>query len=56
MTKAIPLEIILQQFWVQVQFSSGHSHVWLFATPWTATLQASLSNTNSQSLLKLMPI
>ena len=30
------------------------SHVWLFATLWTATLQASLSITNSQSLLKLM--
>ena len=27
------------------------SHVQLFATPWTAALQASLSNTNSQSLL-----
>ena len=30
------------------------SRVWLFATPWTATHQASLSFTNSQSLLKLM--
>ena len=30
------------------------SHVWLFATPWTATRQASLSITNSWSLLKLM--
>ena len=30
------------------------SRVWLFATPWTAALQASLSITNSQSLLKLM--
>ena len=30
------------------------SHVWLFATPWTAKLQASLSFTNSQSLVKLM--
>ena len=28
----------------------------LFATPWTAAHQASLSITNSQSLLKLMPI
>ena len=36
-----------------VQFS--HS-VRLFVTPWTATHQASLSITNSQSLLKLMPI
>ena len=30
------------------------SHVRLFATPWTAAHQASLSNTNSWSLLKLM--
>ena len=30
--------------------------VQLFATPWTAACQASLSITNSQSLLKLMPI
>ena len=32
------------------------SCVWLFATPWTAALQASLSITNSWSLLKLMSI
>ena len=32
------------------------SRVWLFATPWTAAQQASLSITNSQSLLKLMSI
>ena len=32
------------------------SRVWLFATPWTAARQASLSTTNSQSSLKLMPI
>ena len=32
------------------------SHVWLFATPWTAAHQASLSITNSQSLPKLMSI
>ena len=30
------------------------SHVQLFVTPWTAACQASLSITNSQSLLKLM--
>ena len=30
--------------------------VWLFATPWTAAHQASLSITNSQSLPKLMSI
>ena len=32
------------------------SHVQLFATPWTAARQASLSITNSWSLLKLMSI
>ena len=32
------------------------SHVWLFAAPWTAARQASLSITNSQSLLRLMSI
>ena len=32
------------------------SHVQLFVTPWTAACQASLSITNSQSLLQLMPI
>ena len=39
-----------------VLFSSvqSHSHVWLFATPWTAARQASLSITNSRSLPKLM--
>ena len=40
------------------QFSSVQllSHVWLFATPWSAAHQASLSITNSQSLPKLMSI
>ena len=32
------------------------SHVQLFVTPWTAAYQASLSITNSQSLLRLMSI
>ena len=32
------------------------SHVQVFETPWTAARQASLSITNSQSLLKLMSI
>ena len=32
------------------------SRVWLFATSWTAACQASLSSTNSESLLKLMSI
>ena len=40
------------------QFSSVQlfSHVWCFATLWTAACQASLSITNSWSLLKLEPI
>ena len=42
------------------QFSSvpvqSLSHVWLFATQWTAARQASLSITNSRSLLKLKSI
>ena len=39
-------------------FSSvqSHSHVQLFVSPWIAACQASLSITNSQSLLKLMYI
>ena len=32
------------------------SNVWLFEAPWTAVCQASLSITNSQSLLKLMSV
>ena len=32
------------------------SHVWLFATPWTAARQAPLSSTISRSLLKFTPI
>ena len=39
-----------------VQFSSVAQSCRLFATPWTAARQASLSITNSQSLPKLMPI
>ena len=40
------------------QFSSAHSlgHVRLFATPWTAAHQASLSITKSRSLIKRMSI
>ena len=41
-----------------VQFSSVQSlgHIRLFVTPWTVAHQASLSITNSQSLLKCMSI
>ena len=40
------------------QFSSVQSlsRVWFFVTPWTAAHQASLSITNSRSLLKLMSV
>ena len=42
--------------WYCISLSSiqSLSHVRLFATPWTAACQASLSITNSRSLLKLM--
>ena len=46
-------------FYYSVHFFSSLqalSHVWLFATPWTAARQASLCITNSRSLLKLMSI
>ena len=35
-----------------IAVAQSHSHVWLFATPWTAAHQASLSFTISQSMLK----
>ena len=48
-------------WWERVSRGSSQSvqslsHVWLFATPWMAARQASLSITNSQGLLKLMSI
>ena len=42
------------QFSSSVQFRYLLSRVQLFATPWTAARQASLSITNSQSLLQLL--
>ena len=46
--------------WLQACFVMSSvqslSRVWLFETPWTAARQASLSITNSWSLLKLMSI
>ena len=41
-------------FYSRVQLS--HSRLRLIATPWAAARQASLSITNSRSLLKLVPI
>ena len=61
--------LLQQKSWSQVMLISnvGHgsplcvsepvqslSHVWLFATPWTAAYQAPLSITNTRSLLKLI--
>ena len=48
----------IHDYWKNHQFSSVQllSRVWLFATPWTAARQVSLSITNSQSLFKLMSI
>ena len=56
---AIIHRVAKSQTWLStVQFSwvQSLSRVRLFATPWTAALQASLSITKSQSLLKLMSI
>ena len=52
---------IISQLWNNTcasKFSSVQllGRIWLFATPWTAARQASLSITNSWSLLKLMSI
>ena len=48
----------VKQSWLFFKFSSVQllSRVWLLAIPWTAAHQASLSITNSWSLLKLMSI
>ena len=43
-------------FFFNSQEFSSVQLLWLFVTPWTAACQASLSITNSQSLLKLMSI
>ena len=45
---------ILIQTDIDLSSVQSHSCVQLFATPWTAAHQASLSITNSQSLLKLI--
>ena len=57
MSQGFSLKIFHINFLV-TQFSSVQllSCVWLFATAWTAALQASLSINNSWSLLKLMSI
>ena len=60
----ILVSIVLKEKWFKwigvflkvVVIFQSLSHVWLFATPWTAARQASLSFTVSWSLLKLMSI
>ena len=60
--KRCSIPLILEKCKLKLQWSIISSvvhsltHVWLFETPWTAARQASLSITNSQSLLKLMSI
>ena len=53
-----PTLISVHDYWKNHQFSlvQSLSHVWLFATSWTAACQASLSITNSWSLPKLTSI
>ena len=46
----------VQHFTTQFNSAQELSHLQLFPAPWTAAGQASLSITNSQSLLKLMSI
>ena len=52
------IQTIFERIALKHQFSSVQSlsRVWLFATPWTAAHQASLSIIDSWSLLKLMSI
>jgi len=48
--------LIGPSYWESISLVQLLSRVWLFVTPWTAAHQASLSITNSWSLLKLMSI
>ena len=48
--------IAFSLFYEKISSIQSLSHVQLFATPWTAACQASLSITNFQNLLKLMSI
>ena len=52
----LELTSVIQFYRVQFSSVQSLSRVRLFATPWIAAHQASLSITNSQGLLKLMPI
>ena len=52
----VRIEYIQILGYIQVNSVQSFSHVWLFAAPWTEVCQASLSITNSRTLLKLMSI
>ena len=52
--KVLSYSTIWKPFSVSFSSVQSLSHVWLFVTSWTAAYLASLSITNSQSLLKLM--
>ena len=43
-------------YWYCCSSAQSLSHIQLFVIPWTAALQASLSTTNSKSMVKLMSI
>ena len=53
---AVAMECIAAQAPIRISSVQSLSHVQLFATTWTAARQASLSITNSRSLLKLTSI
>ena len=53
---ALSLEGKIWQTYIHFSSVQSLSHVQIFATPWSAARQASLSITNSRSLLKLMSI
>ena len=55
-TRSFELQALLSVLVSQFSSVQSLSHVQLFATPWTAACQASLSITSSQSLFELMSI
>ena len=54
--KYLGINLPMEAQFISVSSVQSLSLIWLFATPWTAARQASLSITNSWSLLKLMSI
>ena len=55
-TSSLLSQIFCESVTIRISSVQLLSHVWLFATPWTAALQASLSITNSRSPRKHMSI